>query len=169
MLVGFSRAVSTWAFQKKVFEITGGFKFDRFAEDIEFSIRMKNEGFKVGLIPEAFVYHKRRTDFEQFYKQVFNFGKGRALVGKAHPHEVKITHWFPSIFFMGSVTMILLPFINCSLFFIAVASYCLYLFAIFAHSLHVNRNLSVALLSVPSALLQLFGYGIGFLKEKLKP
>ena len=80
---------------KEVYQKTGGFKFDRFAEDIEFSIRMKNAGFKVGLIPDAFVYHKRRTNFQQFYRQVFNFGKGRALVGKVQPGEVKLTHWFP--------------------------------------------------------------------------
>jgi glycosyltransferase involved in cell wall biosynthesis len=154
---------------KKVFEKTGGFKFDRYAEDIEFSIRMKNEGFKVGLIPEAFVYHKRRTDFNQFYNQVFNFGKGRALVGRAHPAEVKITHWFPSIFFMGSVLMFLLPFVSWNLFVLAFSLYVIYLVAIFIDSLKVNQNLSVALLSVPSAILQLFGYGLGFLKEKLKP
>jgi hypothetical protein len=121
------------------------------------------------LIPEAFVYHKRRTDFEQFYKQVLNFGKGRALVGKAHPQEVKITHWFPSIFFMGTLAMFFLPLVSLNLFFMAVTVYSIYLLAIFVHALKENRNLSVALLSVPSALLQLFGYGIGFLKEKLKP
>ena len=61
---------------RKVFEATGGFQFDRYAEDIELSIRMKNAGFKVGLIEDAFVYHKRRANFRQFFKQVFNFGKG---------------------------------------------------------------------------------------------
>jgi len=60
---------------RRVFEQTKGFAFDRFAEDIEFSIRMKKAGFRVGLIPEAFVYHKRRATFGQFYNQVFNFGK----------------------------------------------------------------------------------------------
>jgi glycosyltransferase involved in cell wall biosynthesis len=154
---------------KKVFEKSGGFKFDRYAEDIEFSIRMKNEGFKVGLISEAFVYHKRRTDFNQFYKQVFNFGKGRALVGKTHPGEVKVTHWFPTIFTLGSVSILLLPFFSWTLFFLAIVFYAAYLLAIFIHSLKINQNLSVALLSVPSALLQLFGYGLGFLEEKLKP
>jgi GT2 family glycosyltransferase len=83
---------------KKVFEVTQGFQFDRFAEDIEFSIRIKKAGFRVGLIAEAFVFHKRRSNFFQFFKQVFNFGKGRALIGKKHPEEVRITHWFPAVF-----------------------------------------------------------------------
>ena len=65
---------------REVYQKTQGFTFDRFAEDIEFSIRMKQHGFRVGLIPEAFVYHKRRTNFGQFFRQVSNFGKGRVLV-----------------------------------------------------------------------------------------
>ena len=64
---------------RNVFVQTKGFKFDRYAEDIEFSIRMRKAGFRVGLIREAFVFHKRRIDFKQFYHQVYNFGKGRDL------------------------------------------------------------------------------------------
>jgi glycosyltransferase involved in cell wall biosynthesis len=153
---------------RKVFETTNGFLFDRYAEDIEFSIRMKQAGFKVGLIPEAFVYHKRRTTFGQFFKQVFNFGKGRALIGKKYPGEVKLTHWFPTLFAAGTVIVFLLPLISKALFFIGVSAFVFYLTAIFLHSLFVNKNLIVALFSVPSALLQFFGYGLGFLNERLK-
>ena len=68
---------------KEVFLHTGGFAFDRFAEDIEFSLRMKELGYRVGYIHEAFVYHKRRTGLKQFFWQVYNFGRGRVLVGRA--------------------------------------------------------------------------------------
>lgn len=153
---------------RKVFDVTKGFKFDRFAEDIEFSIRMKKAGFKVGLIPEAFVYHKRRTSFSQFYKQVFNFGRGRARVGKVHPEEIKITHWFPSIFVLGTCSILLLPLISLTLFIIAIFCWSFYLVAIFVHALYVNKNVWVSILSVPAALLQLGGYGLGFLTERFK-
>ena len=153
---------------RKVFEVTGGFKFDRFAEDIEFSIRMKTAGFKVGLIPDAFVYHKRRTDFKQFFMQVFNFGRGRVLVGKVYPTEIKFTHWFPAIFTLGTMIMVLLPVISLPLFMLAASLFSTYLFAIFIHSWKINRHIKVALLSIPAALLQLWGYGLGFLAEQLK-
>ena len=153
---------------RKVYEVTKGFVFDRFAEDIEFSIRMKKAGFKVGLIPEGFVYHKRRTNFSQFYNQVFNFGRGRALVGKAHPGEVKITHWFPSFFVIGTSSIFILPLFSTFLFYTALIGLFLYLSAIFIHSLKENKNLAVAVLSVPSAILQLWGYGLGFLKERFR-
>lgn len=151
-----------------VFQSTGGFKFDRYAEDIEFSIRMRNAGFKVGLIPEAFVYHKRRTNFSQFFRQVFNFGKGRALIGKKYPREVKLTHWFPAFFTLGTALLIILPILNMKWFIIAFSCFFLYLLLIFAHSFATNKNLAVAFFSIPSALLQFFGYGLGFMQEQLK-
>jgi GT2 family glycosyltransferase len=153
---------------RKVFEATGGFHFDRFAEDIEFSIRMKKAGFSVGLISEAFVYHRRRATFAQFFRQVFNFGKGRAQVGIVHPTEVKLTHWFPTIFTVGCILLPLLYLFSFPLFAVGVSFLICYLLIIFFHSLYLTRRLSIAALSVISALLQLWGYGVGFAFEKLR-
>jgi GT2 family glycosyltransferase len=153
---------------RKVFEVTGGFKFDRYAEDIEFSIRMREAGFQVGLITDAFVYHKRRTTLGQFYKQVFNFGKGRALIGKVYPNEVKLTHWFPAFFTVATLFMLLLPLISLPWFSIAFGLFLLYLTVLFIHAWIASRSVFVALLSIPSALLQFFGYGFGFLQERFK-
>ena len=154
---------------RRVFDVTQGFRFDRYAEDIEFSIRMKRAGFRIGLIPEAFVYHKRRANFFQFFKQVFNFGKGRVLVGKVYPEEVKITHWFPSVFTVGTIVMVLLYLVSKTPGMLAVGLFLFYLLVIFVHAWVVSRHGGVAALSVISALLQLWGYGLGFLNEKWKP
>ena len=153
---------------REVVEQTGGFKFDRFAEDIEFSIRMKNAGFKTGLIPDAYVYHKRRTSLRQFYQQVFNFGRGRVMVGRVHPGIVKLTHWFPSVFTLGMGLIPLLLLIDSRLSLALLTGYFLYFLAIAADSLRLTRSVEVSLLSIPSAFVQMVGYGIGFLKEKLK-
>jgi len=153
---------------RAVFEKTGGFTFDRFAEDIEFSIRMRKAGFRTGLISDAYVFHKRRATFLQFFRQVFNFGKGRALVGKVHPEEVKVTHWFPVVFTLGTVMLPFLYLAGGLLFPIGLSLFGLYLILIFLHSLHVNRHFAVAALSVIAALLQLWGYGLGFLSERLR-
>ncbi|PZR40838.1 MAG: glycosyltransferase [Azospira oryzae] len=154
--------------RRQVYEATGGFRFDRYAEDIEFSIRMKDAGFKVGLIPEAYVFHKRRTSLSQFYKQVFNFGRGRIMVGRLHKGMVKLTHWFPTVFTSGMLCTPLLWIISDHLFMTAVLIYASYFTAIAMDAFRVTRSLSVALLSIPSAFIQMVGYGLGFLKEKLK-
>jgi hypothetical protein len=122
----------------------------------------------VGLIPEAFVFHKRRTNFIQFFKQVFNFGKGRALIGKVHPEEVKLAHWFPALFTLGVVALPVLYVAGGALFHIAITLFLIYLLMIFAHALYTSRHFGVAGLSIISALLQLWGYGLGFLAEKFR-
>lgn len=153
---------------REVFRQTNGFAFDRYAEDIEFSIRMKKAGFRTGLIPDAFVYHKRRATFGQFFRQVFNFGRGRAMIGRVHPEEVKLTHWFPTVFLLGTLSLLPLFFVGGWLFATGVALFALYLALIFSHALLITRHPGVAVLSVPSALVQLCGYGLGFLAEKFR-
>lgn len=150
---------------RKVYDKTQGFSFSRLAEDIELSIRMRKLGFNVVLLAEAFVYHKRRTTLRQFYQQVSSFGKGRVQVGKAHPGEIKLTHWFPALFLVGMFSpLIVLPF-SLPLAIAALAGYVLYFLAIFLDAYRVNNSLYVAALSIPAAFIQLTGYGSGFLKQ----
>jgi len=150
---------------RKVFERTEGFKFNRLAEDIEFSIRMRKLGLKAVLLAEAFVYHKRRTNLTQFYSQVASFGKGRVQVGRAHPGEVKITHWFPAVFLLGLFSPVVLWLISKSFALAVLMLYVIYFVGIFVDSWRVNKSLPVALLSIPSAFVQLTGYGSGFLRQ----
>lgn len=150
---------------RTVYEKTQGFSFNRLAEDIELSIRMRKLGFNVVLLAEAFVYHKRRTTLGQFRKQVSSFGKGRIQVGRAYPGEVKLTHWFPAFFLIGMFTPLVLALVSLPLALIALSSYILYFLAIFTDSYRVNKSLNVAILSVPAAFVQLTGYGSGFLRQ----
>jgi len=161
---GFQPRSFNMGISKQVFEKTGGFKFDRLAEDIELSVRMRKLGFNVGLIPDAFVYHKRRTTLTQFFTQVHSFGRGRILVGKAHSGEVKITHWFPTLFTLGLFLLPILLFLpQIAILYLAV--YVLYFIGIFVDSWRHNKSILVAFLSVPAAFTQLSGYGLGFLKQ----
>lgn len=152
---------------RKVFEATGGFRFDRYAEDIEFSIRMRKLGFKVDYIDEAYVFHKRRTTLRQFYRQVFNFGRGRVQVGKVHTGAIQVTHWFPSLFLMGWMAAVLLLIAKPMIGAVMVVAYILYLLAIAIGAFRFSKSVVVGLLAVPSALVQLCGYGAGFLREMM--
>ena len=149
---------------RAAWEKTGGFKFDRFAEDIEFSMRAVKLGLKVGLIAEAFVYHKRRATLKQFFRQVSNFGMGRVQVGRAHPGAIKLAHWFPSFFFIGLCMMPVMLFVIPSFGVFMLSAYTIYLFAVLLHSWITTSSFRVAVLSVPSVVVQMTGYGSGFLK-----
>ncbi|MBS1545189.1 MAG: glycosyltransferase [Bacteroidetes bacterium] len=152
---------------RAVWEHTGGFRFDRSAEDIEWSIRIRRAGFKIHLIPDAFVYHKRRTDFAQFFQQVRQFGNGRAQVGKVYPAEVKPTHWFPAVFLTGLMAIPFLLLLAPDWGELAVLLLTVYLMAIFTDALIKTHSIEVAFLSIPSSIIQLCGYGIGFIKGML--
>ena len=60
--------------RREVYLKLHGFSKMRFGEDIDFSYRIVEAGYKSRLFPDAWVWHKRRTDMDKFFKQVFNSG-----------------------------------------------------------------------------------------------
>jgi GT2 family glycosyltransferase len=153
---------------RAVFQKTGGFKFDRFAEDIELSIRMKQLGFAIALIPQAYVFHKRRATLGQFYRQVFNFGKGRARIGVVHPGEIKWVHWIPTFFVVGLLSLVPIFLIDFRMGTLVALGYGLYVLLVAIDGFRKTKNGAVAVLTAPAVFVQLAGYGSGFLIERLK-
>lgn len=149
---------------REAFEAINGFGKMRFGEDIDFSLRLLKTGFKTALIPDAFVYHKRRTTLRQFYKQVNNSGIARINLHLAHPGSLKAVHTLPALFVIGMLLSLVLSAINLQ-FILIPTLYCL---LIFIDSLIKNRSIKVAFLSIAAAWVQLFGYGLGFIKAVWK-
>ena len=152
---------------REVWLKTGGYNWTRKAEDIEFSIRIIENGFKVGLIPEAFIYHKRRTSFKQFFKQLEFFGRGRINLSKTFPNELKLVHYFPFIFSIGVCLIPVFYFVWKPLFFLGIVFIVIYSLAVFIDSYLQNKSSSVAFLSILASFTQLTAYGLGFFKEMI--
>ncbi|MBJ6369023.1 glycosyltransferase [Snuella sedimenti] len=149
---------------KKAFLASNGFGKIHPGEDPDLSIRLWNLGFETKLIPEAFVYHKRRISWGKFYKQVYKFGMVRPILNKWHPTTSKITYWFPSLFCLGFITSLLLLLFGVNWVFQA---YLLYFILTFLGACITTKSLQVALLSMVAVGIQFFGYGYGFLKSTL--
>ena len=147
-------------FSKEVFETTKGFPKLRFAEDIDFTIRIFKCGFTTALIKDAYVYHKRRADLKKFFKQVRNFGIGRINLYKRYPETLKLVHTFPALFVLGSLFLMFLSIAWSWLFILPLVFFALLL--LFDSTIR-NKNLHVGLLSVVACFVQLTGYGYGFL------
>lgn len=145
---------------RRAFEVTRGFGGMRAGEDIDMSIRIRKAGFESMLIPEAFVYHKRRVSFRSFFRQVYAFGKARIDLYLLYPESMKIVHVLPAVFVLGSVSLIFLSFFCIW----AILPLLFYFCGIFAESLIKNKNLRIALLSILTSVVQLSGYGCGFIK-----
>lgn len=150
---------------KKAFEVTKGFSEMKIGEDIDLTFRLWQHNFETQFIENAFVYHKRRATFKQFFKQTFAFGKGRPFLNRKYPKTAKITYWFPSLFILTFIFSILLLLINIK---IAVHAFGVYFLILFIDSLLKNKNITVAFFSVVTTLIQFTGYGFGFLKGLLE-
>jgi glycosyltransferase involved in cell wall biosynthesis len=153
---------------RKVYEATGGFKITRMGEDIEFSIRCISLGFKSGLIPKAFIYHKRRTDFRQFYNQLHFFGRARINISRFFPKELKPVHFFPFLFFcyyvLTGLALLFFPSLGVLLF----CGIIIYSLLVFFSAIINTKDYGIALLAIFAANIQLFAYGKGFAEEGLR-
>jgi len=176
--------------RREVYQQLGGFSKMRFGEDIDFSYRIVEAGYKTALLPDAWVWHKRRTDFRKFFRQVFNSGIARINLEKRHPGTMKLVHMLPMVFTVGVLLLSLIAivalvfaligllsasqpgcnmglvvtYIGLAVAALALSPLLLYAIIICIDSTRKNHSLRVGLLSVPAAFVQLMGYGLGFLK-----
>lgn len=153
----FNLGISRVAFEK-----THGFSDLKIGEDIDLTFRLWNGGFETQLIENAYVYHKRRVDFNQFYRQTNAFGKERPVLNKRFPGTAKITYWFPSLFIVGFLISLVLPSVNV---FFGLWFYTVYFSILCIHASIENKNIKVGLLAVIATSVQFYGYGTGFLKS----
>ena len=149
--------------RKSAFEKVGGFSEMRIGEDPDLSMRLWENGFTTAFFDDIGVYHKRRVDFGKFSKQVYQFGCARPILNQRHPKYVKISFAFPSIFLIGYI----LGFIEYFFFQkgIILGFYGLYTFIVFFHAFYKTRNISIAANAVIATYIQMFSYGLGFLKS----
>ena len=165
--------------RRDVYLQLGGFSKMRFGEDIDFSYRIVEAGHQPRLYPSAWVWHKRRTDFRKFFRQVYNSGIARINLEKRHPGTLKLVHLLPMVFTVGVIGLVLISAVGralmhydapnwrtwywvCALPWLPILLYSL---IIFIDSTLKNKSLKVGLLSVPATFVQLMGYGFGFIES----
>ena len=165
--------------RKDVYDRLGGFSKMRFGEDIDFSIRIFKAGCHCRLFPGAWVWHKRRTDFRKFFRQVYNSGIARINLYKKYPESLKVVHLLPMVFTVGVIALALLFLCSaCGALFssgsqakdlgrtcmvLSLLPLILYSLLILVDSSHQNRSIKIGLLSIRAAFTQLIGYGLGFI------
>ena len=162
--------------RRDIYQQLGGFSKMRFGEDIDFSIRIFKAGCSCRLFPEAWVWHKRRTDMRKFFRQVYNSGIARINLHKRHPGSMKLVHLLPMVFTVGVICMILVSAVGrvlmeyddvdrwywlCAAPWLPIIAYCL---LIFTDSSLQNKSIKIGLLSIAAAFTQLMGYGFGFIE-----
>jgi len=144
----------------EAYRALGGFSNMRFGEDIDFSVRIFKAGYRCRLFPEAWVWHKRRTDLKKFFKQVHNSGIARINLYKKYPESLKLVHLLPAVFTVGVVFLLL-----CSLLCVwSLLPLALFVLIVFIDASLSNKSVVIGILSVVASFIQLTGYGTGFLR-----
>ena len=153
--------------RREVYQQLGGFTTERFSkmslygEDIDFSLRIYKNGYSCRLFPEAWLWHKRRTDFRKFWRQVYNSGYARINLWRKYPEALKPVHALPAVFTIGIAGLLLFSVFSV----LALIPLILYSALIFIDSTIRNKSVMVGLKSIPAAFIQLIGYGVGFLES----
>jgi glycosyltransferase involved in cell wall biosynthesis len=150
---------------RKAFEASNGFGNIHPGEDPDLSIRLWNLGFETRLFSNAYVYHKRRIDWDKFSVQVNKFGKARPILNSWYPQYNKLTFFFPSVFIIGFVIAVLLLILTYDLL---LKLYFVYFLVLFLVSTYENKSVKIGYLSVIAVWKQFYGYGIGFMESYVK-
>lgn len=146
--------------KKEVFDALGGFPKMHLGEDIDLSIRIFKSGYKCRQFDETWVYHKRRTNFKKFFKQVHNFGIARIMLYKKYPESLKFVHILPAVFTLGIAALLIGSIFFPWLLLLILA----YMLMVLIDATRKNESLIIGCYSVVAAFIQLLGYGTGFLR-----
>ncbi|MDE5846747.1 MAG: glycosyltransferase [Muribaculaceae bacterium] len=146
-------------FSREVYEKVGGFR-EMFSEDIDMSTRIRLAGYAPELIRDVKVYHKRRGSLAKFWRQVHVFGMSRITLQLLYPGSMKAVHWAPAVFVLGAIAMIIGAFFN-PLWLLPLAAYIL---ALWISAIVSTGSLKVGTMAVAASMVQLWGYGTGFLR-----
>ncbi|MDE6340995.1 MAG: glycosyltransferase [Muribaculaceae bacterium] len=146
-------------FSRAVYEKTGGFR-EMFSEDIDMSTRIRLAGFSPELIRDVKVYHKRRGNLAKFWRQVHVFGMSRITLQLLYPGSMKAVHWAPALFVIFSAASVIAAFFN-PLWLLPLAAY---LLALWFSAIFSTRSLKVGTMAVAASMVQLWGYGTGFIR-----
>ena len=132
-----------------------------FSEDIDMSTRIRNGGFSPQLFRDVRVFHKRRGNLAKFWRQVHVFGMSRITLQLLYPGSMKAVHWMPAVFTIGAAILILLSIFANPWWLLPLG---IYLAALWISAIISTRNLRTGTLAVAASMVQLLGYGTGFIR-----
>ena len=150
-------------------EVDGFSDIRQYGEDLDLSYKLLFSGKKSGLIADAKVYHKRRTNLYNFFQQMFKSGKGRHYLNLKYKGTFRFFHLFPTFFVLGFfISNISDIFFQNDYMSLVQSLYGFYFSLIFLSSTIINFNPLIGILSVITSFVQFLGYGTGYIYSQFK-
>ncbi|XOV91482.1 MAG: glycosyltransferase [Bacteroidota bacterium] len=165
---GFHPRSFNMGISQEVFQKTKGYRIPFMGEDMEFSKRILSEGFKTALFPDAFVYHKRRTSLVKFSKQLKYFGRARINLTRFHQDQLKLIHFLPIVFVLGTMGAIILSLMKFQIGFVGLGILVIYFLMVVIDGIVKTKSIGAGLVSPIVVLIQFFSYSYGLLYEWIR-
>ena len=98
------------AYFKWALEEVGGFGEEyNVGEDVELDIKLTEKGYKLYYLPTVSVWHRHRSTFRKFVKQMYDFGKTRIRLGRKFQRYSRLSR-FGRLYHYGPVLLYLMTF-----------------------------------------------------------
>ncbi len=144
----------------EAFHAVGGFANLRYGEDVDLSMRLIEAGYQSHLSTDLYLFHKRRTSWTSFFRQVAHSGAARYELTKRHPGTLKLVHVLPSLAMFVALLVLLIP-LTWVQYVVLGGGAALYALVLFAGALRSFRSFGLALRSMWACAIMLLGYGWG--------
>lgn len=148
---------------RTVFNVTEGFSRMPSGADVDLHIRMRRHGFKVELITDAWVHHKRHSDLATFFGQMHEAGMARIDTTVRHHGSLKLVHFFPATF---TAYVVIVAFYTLFVPYGWIGLYPIgaYGIVILLEGMLRFRSPWLGILCVLASFVRMLGYGTGFIR-----
>jgi len=137
------------------------------AEESVFLYQLSTRGHKILYVPNAVVWHRRRSSLLKHFLQVMRYGAGRACMVVRYPRSLRVLFLIPSTFLLyiaiGAAASLLVGGYVAKLYFSSILAY---LLAIGFESARIAlraRSVLFLLMLPVFFIAHHVGYGVGFL------
>jgi len=167
---GFADSISFTAYKREIFEKVGFFDPALpSGDDAELNLRIRKAGYKLLYTPTTCVYRYRREKLKDFFWQMFNYGRSRMQIIKAHLNSIRLVYLIPALFVVYLFTFFALLFLKNMMLFTAWGSvFSIYFLLILGFSIKLlfsKKNLKLLIFCPILYFIQHFAYGLGLLLE----
>jgi glycosyltransferase involved in cell wall biosynthesis len=158
-------------FKRALYERIGGFgSIYQYGEDIEFSHRILESGARVAFLPDAYVYHKRRTNIRAFAKQIYKMGRARIQLARIDRKLLEPLHLVPSAVLVTAALLIIGSLLSepvRTIAYVTAVPVVLLAVLLALHGLYRTGSLAGVVLIPLAFVIQVAAYGWGMIAEAL--
>jgi cellulose synthase/poly-beta-1,6-N-acetylglucosamine synthase-like glycosyltransferase len=135
-------------------------------DDVEMNYQLIGRGYKVLYAPDVIVWHYRRDNPKKFWKQIYRYAIGRLQLAKRHRDAANPIHIISGLAIPIFIFLMIFSFVLNPVYPLFLIGAILIALAVFSGlSLAKEKSLEVALNVFLAAIIFVFAWSSGFLKE----